>query len=201
MGKRLNTIRRLRSWYLKRLAERGILYAHALTSLGTMRWLFQIAMARARRAKGAAVCLEFGCGFSTVASRQIVPQQEFYTFDNSEQWNALVVELLEERGLPTSNMLCPITLAADRFRSGRADVILVDHGTAAGITDGWEARLEALPWLSKLLAPDGVMVLDDWSKRWDYSARATKLLLGLGMKVVPVTETQERRKCVFEARW
>lgn len=147
-------------------------------------------IARTVEERGIRAALDLGSGFSSLLLRSLGIHA--VTVDGDEAWLALTRRELERRGM--ESRLC-FTLAEFCARrgitdAGAYDLVLMDLGPIPwrkGV-GGALTRVEHAPFAASLVAPDGLLVLDDWHQP-GYADAMTPVLLGLGFSVVPLPET------------
>lgn len=146
-------------------------------------------MARYVGARGALsrVC-DLGSGFSSVLFASIAGR--VITVDGDPRWLAMTQAELTSRGL-TSSLHAVDDAALYRHRDA-CDLVLMDLGAIPyrkGV-GGSASRLEYAHLAVTLLAPDGVLVLDDWHQA-DYARRMGAWLATQGFTVKPLPETTD----------
>jgi predicted O-methyltransferase YrrM len=136
--------------------------------------------------------LELGAGFSTALFLDLA-RRSLVTVEHDPIWMGLTEEYVERRALVPFGIgsgtleqihagtkrpewrAWPSMQAIDTVAPLSFDLILVDGGPEM------QDRLESIPYAWEMLADDGVMILDDWRKR--YRRQAHRMLDGLGAHV------------------
>ena len=115
--------------------------------------------------------LDCGSGFSSVAFR-LIEHADVVTCDHDGEYMAAIQDYCDGRGLGYGVFatLYEVLEQRDEF-----DLILVDHGPDA------QARIRDLPTLATMLAPDGVIWLDDMHKK--HGGQMEHILKQLGFTV------------------
>jgi hypothetical protein len=108
-----------------------------------------------------------------------------YTTDTSWRWLGATLAELELEGLDTSHMLHHDIFARlpDEHHHARFDLIFLDLADS-------DTRVQWLPRVMDWLAPQGLLVLDDWQMP-HYQTRAQPVLREAGFVVTPLPETRD----------
>lgn len=125
--------------------------------------------------------LDLGSGFSSLTLRAWqhynCPTAEVWTTDTEWRWLGTTLYELEQFGLDTRHCLHHALfhqLPAERT-GGRFDLIFHD-------LNGLPERVRQLPNLTRWLAPNGLLVLDDWHSA-SYRGDMTAALAGAGFVI------------------
>jgi predicted O-methyltransferase YrrM len=150
--------------------------------------------------------IELGSGFSTMALGYACAEvgAELMTADHDDRWLADVKAVLGLRACADqakhlSRLRVDGWSSLDALRScdgmsGRADLVLVDHGPNI------EVRIEDLRWIVSLLRHGGLVALDDCRDTTRYERRCRSVLFPLGMVLGRVEESHGSDRWLGVAR-
>lgn len=103
--------------------------------------------------------LEMGTGFSTLVLREAAARSGTTVFsaEHDPTWLGFVRGLVSTRPRLDQRHFCTVEQIKNRLarRERRFDAVFVDHGPT------WKARLQDLGWCQSVLAPGGLVILDE----------------------------------------
>jgi predicted O-methyltransferase YrrM len=152
--------------------------AQTAIALATSLYLYQRLEQLAPKVLG-----DFGSGFSSVVLRTWAKGKEVtvITTDHREPWLRSTMNVLRKEGLSTKGCMMHETLFHE---PPPFDFIFLDLGPTA-------LRVEEAPRVVRLLAPDGLLVLDDWHMP-HYRRRMVPVMRKLGYELRPIPQSKDR---------
>ncbi len=131
--------------------------------------------------------LDIGSGFSSVVLRRLCGRGDVdvvYTLDTAPKWLQTTLYELEDLELNTEHCLdYGLFEQLQSVRMRTFHLLLLDSAST-------EHRIEVLPIVTKWLAPQGTLVLDDWHMP-HYTRHAVPLLNRLGFAITEHPETKD----------
>lgn len=132
--------------------------------------------------------LELGAGFSTVVLLDWCSCHEgamMWSVEHDSRWLQFIRDVTDDGPVRQR----PLVLEARddfvrRTNVPRFDVAIVDHGPEM------QTRADDVPWIAAMMAPDGVMLFDDWRPKHEGRIRRAFAALGGGWLIEAAAQTR-----------